>query len=136
MNEKPMLVEHQFRVQAYDIDVMGIMSNIVYIRWFEDLRFLLLDKYWSYEEMLKIGQSPILSKTEVEYKRPLTIFDQPMGQLWMSDLTKSRWTINIEIKADDKLICSGKQMGYFYDMNRKRPVAIPKELQEIFQSQL
>lgn len=136
MDAKPMLVKKYFRVNPYDIDVMGIVSNIVYIRWFEDLRFLLLDKQWSYKEMLGISQSPILSKTEIEYKRPLTIFDEPVGELWVSDLTKSHWTVSIQIKKGERLICAGRQMGYFYDLNKKRPVAIPSELMQKYQSWL
>ncbi|SHK12603.1 acyl-CoA thioester hydrolase [Anaerocolumna jejuensis DSM 15929] len=134
MNSRPMLVEKKIKVNAYDIDVMGIVSNIVYVRWFEDLRFLLLDQFWAYEDMLKLNQSPILSKTEIDYKRPLTILDNPVGELWISDLNKSRWTISIEIKSDGKLVCCGKQTGYFYDMNRKRPVPIPQELLQKYQN--
>jgi acyl-CoA thioester hydrolase len=136
MNERPMLVEKHFKVNAYDIDVMGIVSNIVYIRWFEDLRFGLMDQYWSYQEMLKSGQSPILAKTEADYKFPLTIFDKPVGQLWLSDLTRSKWTVSIEVKAEDKIVCIGKQLGYFYDINRKRPLAIPDALKDNYHSSL
>ena len=32
------LVEMPLKVQGYDIDVAGIVSNIVYVRWLEDLR--------------------------------------------------------------------------------------------------
>jgi acyl-CoA thioester hydrolase len=136
MNIKPMLVEKRIKVNAYDIDVMGIVSNIVYVRWFEDLRFLLLDQYWSFEEMLKINQSPILNKTEIEYKRPLTIFDNPVGELWVTEMNKSRWTIQIEIRANEKTVCCGKQTGYFYDVNKKRPIQIPQELIEKYQRSL
>lgn len=136
MDARPMFVEKEIKVHAYDIDVMGIVSNIVYIRWFEDLRFLLLETYWPYGDMLKIGQSPILNKTEIEYKRPLTIFDNPIGRLWISNLTRSRWTVSLEIRAEGKLVCKGSQTGYFYDMEQKRPVPIPQQLHSIYQSHI
>lgn len=136
MNEKPMLIKKHFKVNAYDVDVMGIVSNIVYIRWFEDLRFKLLDTYQSYEEMLRSGQSPILAKTEVEYKRPLTIFDKPVGQLWVSEMTRSRWTVSLEIISGGKVACRGKQTGYFYDMQKKRPVAIPDGFRKSYEDSL
>lgn len=128
MNENPMLVEKDFKVNAYDIDVMGIVSNIVYIRWFENLRFGLLDQFWPYEEMLRPGQSPILAKTTAEYHRPVTIFDRPQGKLWVSNLTRSRWEVALEITIEGKVACSGHQIGYFYDMNKKKPVPIPEAL--------
>jgi len=42
---RPMLIQKPLKINGYDIDVMGIVSNIVYIRWFEDLRFEFLDRY-------------------------------------------------------------------------------------------
>ena len=38
MTERKLVAERNFEVNGYDIDAMGIVSNIVYIRWFEDLR--------------------------------------------------------------------------------------------------
>lgn len=135
MNEKPMLVQKSFHVNAYDIDVMGIVSNIVYIRWFEDLRFLLMDHFWNYQSMLKTGQSPILYETSAKYKRPVTIFDAPEGRLWVSSLTKSRWTVDIEISVEEKPVCCGRQTGYFYDLAKKRPVRIPTALLESWRNE-
>ena len=77
---RPLLIEKQLKVNGYDIDVMGIVSNIVYVRWFEDLRYRFLDTFCPFEELLARNQSPILSRTEVEYKYPLTIYDHnPLG---------------------------------------------------------
>ena len=36
--------ELPLRVQTYDIDFAGIVSNIVFIRWLEDLRLGLMDE--------------------------------------------------------------------------------------------
>ena len=33
-----MELEMPLKVRAYDVDAMGYVSNIVYVRWFEDLR--------------------------------------------------------------------------------------------------
>jgi acyl-CoA thioester hydrolase len=37
-----MLVELELPIRTYDIDFAGIVSNIVYIRWLEDLRIQML----------------------------------------------------------------------------------------------
>ena len=37
-------VQHSFRVMTYDIDFAGIVSNISYIRWLEDLRNLFAEQ--------------------------------------------------------------------------------------------
>ena len=134
MSFRPMLLERPIKINGYDIDVMGIVSNIVYIRWFEDLRHYFLDTYWPYEEMLKDNQSPVLAKTEVEYKYPLTIQDKPVGRVWVEDFGRGKWIMAFEIAIAEKIYCHGKQIGYVVDLIRKRPIPIPEGLRKKFES--
>ncbi len=132
---RPMEVHKEIKVNPYDIDVMGIVSNIVYIRWMEDLRFLLLDTHYPFREMLNGGESPILRETKVEYFRPVTIHDKPDAVMWVKNVTKSRWTVEGEIIVDGKVHFRGEQTGYFFDLNRKRVSRIPNQLIEKFESE-
>lgn len=121
-----MQAENIIRIKAYEIDAMGIVSNIVYVKWFEDLRHLLLDKYYPYEDMMSEQQSPILMKTEVEYKKPLTIMHTARGKAWFSKVGLTKWQITLEIWCGDTLHCRGVQSGGFFSMARNRPVAFPQ----------
>ncbi len=71
----------EIEVNGYDIDAMGVVSNIVYIRWFEDLRTAFINQHMNYSTMINQGISPILMKTEAEYKVPVTIHDKPVGRI-------------------------------------------------------
>ncbi|WP_372754049.1 acyl-CoA thioesterase [Labilibaculum sp.] len=133
MTNKPMEVEMNIRIQAYDIDVMGIVSNIVYIRWFEDLRMLFLEEHYPYEEMIATRISPILIKTEANYKSPLTIHDHPIGTCTIKNMGSSKWEMEFEIKNGEVLHCKGKQVGCFYNLERKRPSLAPERLLEAWQ---
>src|SRR4028119_726672 len=73
--KRPLEIELSFPVKTYDIDFAGIVSNIVYIRWLEDLRLEILDAYLPLQKMLEDGIAPILLQTQIEYKQPITIFD-------------------------------------------------------------
>ena len=77
-HEGKLVAEKEIEVNNYDIDAMGIVSNIVYVRWFEDLRTVFINQYMNYSEMIKNHISPILMKTEIEYKVPITIHDRPV----------------------------------------------------------
>ena len=132
MTQKPLLIEMPIKINFYDIDAMGIVSNIVYVRWLEDLRTKFLDVYFPLPDLLKEGITPILRETHVDYKRPLTIFDQPKGQLWISELHRGRWVIEQEIYCGDKLHCKALQRGYFVNLQTKRPVPVPEKLQKDF----
>jgi acyl-CoA thioester hydrolase len=125
---KPLLTVKEFKVYAYDIDIMGIVSNIVYIRWFEDLRTKFLDENFPYEKMIQSGGSPILAKTEIEYKYPITYFDKPIGEAWISEMKRSKWEMCFKIYTGDKINCIGKQTGYYVNLTTKRPMPAPEEL--------
>ena len=115
-----MLIEKEIDIKAYEIDAMGIVSNIVYIKWFEDLRHAFLDKYSPYEDMIKDGKSPILMKTEANYKTPLTIYDKPTGRVWTSKMGKTKWEMSFEIASGDTIHCLGTQIGCYYDIEKKK----------------
>ncbi len=127
---RKLLIEHNISIKAYEIDAMGIVSNIVYVKWFEDMRHIFLDQFYTYKEMMTENLSPILTKTEVEYKTPLTIFDHPTGYAWMEELGASKWVMAFEIRSGETVHCAGRQSGCFYDVNRKRPIPWPKDAVE------
>ncbi len=131
-----MLVEKPLKVNGYDIDIMGIVSNIVYVRWFEDLRTHFLDKYWPFETMLQANQSPILFKTEVVYRHPITIYDKPLGRVWVANLGRAKWEMEFEIESNGRIHCTGKQIGYVYHVEQKKPVSLPPEFVEMYQASL
>ena len=122
---KPLLVEKKIQIYGYDIDLMGIVSNLVYPRWFEDLRTLFLDTYWPLEEMLSKRQSPAILTTHLEFKAPLTISDKPVGRLWLAEVGKVRWRVHVEIATDHRLHCRGYQEGIVFDLDKRKPVRLP-----------
>lgn len=95
---RTLLAEQPIQINAYDIDAMGIVSNIVYVRWFEDLRMAFLNEHYSLAEMMAVQISPILMKTEIEYKAPLTIFDKPVGRCRMVKIGQSSWEMESKLQ--------------------------------------
>lgn len=88
LSERKLVAETEIEVNGYDIDAMGIVSNIVYVRWFEDLRTIFVNKHLIPSEMLKQNISPILMHTEIDYKIPLTIHDKPVGKCWLTKISR------------------------------------------------
>ena len=133
---RALLVEQPITVKAYDIDAMGIVSNIVYIRWFEDLRTEALERSYPYAQMMALDISPILAKTEVEYKYPVRLSDRITGIGWMHSLGRAKWTAKFEIASEGKIHCIGTQTGYFFDVKQNRPVPVPERLRKAFEESL
>jgi len=80
------------------------------------------------EAMLADGVSPILTRTEINYQRPVRFGDQVIGRMWVSDLSRVRWTVEAEIRNGDQLASMARQSGYFASLETLRPIRIPEQL--------
>ncbi|MEX1307034.1 MAG: thioesterase family protein [Eubacteriales bacterium] len=120
-------------VRAYEIDAMGVVSNIVYVKWLEDARRAFLDKFYPYDEMVTAGISPVMMKNEITYKKPLRITDRPTATLWITRLTKMRWEIYTEFTCEGILHCSAVQNGCFVEIETGRPTRVPKALMAAYE---
>jgi acyl-CoA thioester hydrolase len=127
---RPLEVVLAIPVKTYDIDFMGIVSNIVYVRWLEDLRLKFLDEHWQLNQQIEQGYTPILAGTEIEYKRPIKIIDQVIGRLWLSNLGRLKWTVQAEIFSNNELAAVASQKGGFVSLQNNRLIPIPEELQK------
>jgi acyl-CoA thioester hydrolase len=129
---RPLLVTLPITVKTYDVDFASIVHNAVYIRWLEDLRQLLIEDHYSMAQALVDGRSPILTRTDIQYKWPTRFGDVVVGQMWLSKLNRTKWIIEAEIKANEKIAATAVQTGYFADLQTLRPVRIPEALRTIW----
>ena len=125
---RPFEVEIPIPVQTYDIDLMGIASNISYTRWLEDLRLKLLSTYYPLEKLLQNGIGPVLVQTHIEFKRPVRILDQLVGHMWVSRLDSPRWELKAEFLRNGKIAARAEQSGVFVRIQDGHPVPVPEEL--------
>ena len=129
-------VELPFVVKTYDVDYARIVHNAVYIRWLEDLRLQIMKEHFPLEDQLSDHQSPVLAKTEITYHRPLRLFDQAIGRMWVSELGKARWEVRAEICRGEMVAASARQTGYFMDIEHYRPIRIPAALRDKWEAAL
>lgn len=131
-DKKILLIEKEIKVATYDIDFAGIVSNISYIRWLEDLRLAWLEKYFSLSEQVEAGFAPILLETRIEYHHAIRMFDQPTGLMWVSRLHSHKWRIKAEIRVEDRVMAIAEQKGVFVDREKWKPVRIPENLKQFY----
>ena len=123
---RPLEVEIPIKVKTYDIDFAGVVSNIVYIRWLEDLRLKFLDVHLPLDKQMSQGNIPFLSKTQIEYKRPVKLFDNIISKMWMSHLGKVKWTLEAEFIFNNQVAATAIQIGAFINSENNRPVKLPE----------
>ncbi len=128
--QQPFEVEIHLPVRTYDIDFAGVVNNIVYVRWLEDLRLEMLSRHFPLTEQLKNGIAPVILQTKIDYKHPIEIADSPHGKMWIETMESLRWTVNAEIIVNGKIAAIGQQVGVFVNLENKKPIRMPAELKQ------
>ena len=127
-------IEIPIPIRGYDIDAAGIVSNIVYVRWLEDMRTALLEITYPIEEQIAAGIAPVLGRTDITYRRMLTLSDLAIGRMWINDLGRTRWSIAAVIEAGGVVRAEATQTGAFINLATKRPIAVPERLRAQFKA--
>jgi acyl-CoA thioester hydrolase len=133
---KSLEVSLQIPVKTYDIDFAGIVSNIVYVRWLEDLRLEMMNRYYPMEEQLQDGFAPVVLNTKIDYKQALKMGDRPTGKMWIESLASLRWTVSAEILIESKVSVIAQQTGIFINLQTNKPIRIPPRLQQQYTESL
>lgn len=131
---RPLLVRLTFQAHTYDIDFAGIVSNIVYIRWLEDLRGHMLAGVYPVERMQATGVGPVLLGTDIHYRRALKLGDRPVGEMWVAEARAARWILQAEFSLGGVPVCEARQTGAFVHYARMRPVPVPEELRRALEA--
>lgn len=130
---QPLKVELAFPVRTYDIDFVGVVNNIVYVRWLEDLRLKLLEEHLPLDRLMADGQAPILSATHIDYLRSVKLFDPVIGRIWLEGLKSATWTVRAEFVVNGTVVATASQTGVFVSTKMMRPVRIPEVLRTTFE---
>jgi acyl-CoA thioester hydrolase len=115
-------------IRTYDIDFAGIVSNIVFIRWLEDLRLGLMDEAYPLVRALAEDVAPILVSTRIAYRRPVTIADKLLGRMRVASLARVRWRLAAEFTVGGVICAEAEQEGLFMRLSTRRPIAIPEPI--------
>ena len=118
---------------TYDIDFAGIVSNISYIRWLEDLRNLFAEQAFSIGDALRRGIAPALMHTEIDYLAPVRFPDIVIGRMWLAEHGRSKWELAAEFQSQGtgQIVARARQTGVFIALETLRPVRLPEEYQSL-----
>lgn len=130
ISHRPLLVQQVFRVKTYDIDFAGHVSNIVYIRWLEDLRLAMLEAHLPLADQMEQGIVPMLVETAIQYRRQIGLFREVSGSMWVDSISAVRVKIQAEFTVDEGVCAEARQSGAFVDVNTGRPLRVPRAFVE------
>lgn len=129
-----MTFEHSIEIKTYDIDFAGIVSNIVYVRWLEDMRIGILAPYYGMQEMVADGISPILLETSIQYRRALRYGESVSGRMAITELSGVRWRLEAEFTVGEETAATAEQSGIFVSLATGKPIRVPGRLRDAYES--
>lgn len=119
-------------VRTYDIDFAGIVSNIVYIRWLEDLRLQMLAAYFPLDRAMQtMNLAPVLLRTEIDYKRAIRLFDAVQGRMALAEAGPVRQVLQAEFTVDGHVHAAARQTTCFIDLTSGRPAPTPAAIRSL-----
>ncbi|HKI45818.1 MAG TPA: thioesterase family protein [Balneolales bacterium] len=102
-------VEAELEVKTYDIDSAGHVNNIVYVRWLEDLRTVIIEHIFDFGKIIAEGYYPVVISTTIRYRRQIKLFDQPTGSIRLAGVILGIFILKSEITVNESLCASAEQ---------------------------
>lgn len=118
------------KVNYYECDRMGITHHSNYIRFMEEARIELLERFgYGFDRMEAEGVSSPVVSVECEYRKPTTFRDEIIIYIGLEDLSslKLRFRYRMEVKGE--LVCRGVTTHCFFENGR--PVCIEERFPEL-----
>lgn len=131
-------VEMILPIRPYDVDMAGIVSNIVYVRWLEDLRLQLLHEFFDVRGMLERGLMPVVVRTEIDYRASLRFLDVCTGRMEVVAVGRTSATMRATFgtsQGSAPVAAEALQIGVFVDTQTGRPVPLPDEMRALFEEE-
>lgn len=124
--------ETQIKVQSSDIDQLGHVNNVVYLKWTQDIA----TEHW-YASATKEQIETLLwvvTRHEIEYKRPAYYQDTVLSRTWVGKATKryfERYT-DFHLKSNGKILAKVTTLWAPVDLITKKRISVNSDVYEMF----
>ncbi|MFK7851387.1 MAG: acyl-CoA thioesterase [Akkermansiaceae bacterium] len=127
MEEERTQVVTREEVMFFDTDCGGVVHNLAYLRMIETCRTRLAAELGM--ELRKMAETqiyPVLTRTEVDYKRPAKLGDWIEITGWLGEVRKARFWCEFEMRreADSELLVTAKQSLALVKMPEAKPMRL------------
>jgi acyl-CoA thioester hydrolase len=120
-------------VQPADIDALGHVNNVVYLRWMQEAAAAHWEAAASVE--LRSLVSWVVVRHEIDYKAPAFDGERLIARTWVGEPTGATWERLIEIRHSegDRLLARGRSIYAALDRSTGRPRRVDGPLREPFE---
>ena len=131
MSEPLPTFETREEVMFFDTDCGGVVHNLAYLRMIETCRTRLAAQKMGMDlrEMASTHLFPVLTRTEVDYKRPAKLGDWIILRGRLAEVSRARFWCEFELtrESDGTLLVTARQALALVQMPEGKPVRLPIE---------
>lgn len=123
-------LETREEVMFFDTDCGGVVHNLAYLRMIETCRTRLAAKLgMDLRTMAAERIFPVLTRTEIDYKRSGTLGDWLVIRGKLGEVSKARFWCTFEMvrESDDALLITARQALALVRMPEGKPLRLPAE---------
>ncbi len=113
-----------------EMDALQHVNNVVFVRWLETARIAYFDRLRILERLRDEGVGPILARTVLDYRRPVTYPDTVVVDVGVSRVGTSSYTMSYRIRsvAQEAEVAAGETVIVQYDYRAARSVPLDDAL--------
>jgi len=127
----PERFELPIRVQPDDIDVLGHVNNVVYLRWVQDIAVA----HWQAAATPEQQETLIwvVVRHEIDYKHPAMAGDEVLARTWVGVASRRTFERHTEIsRADGRLLARARTLWCPLDPATYRPATVSADVRARF----
>jgi acyl-CoA thioester hydrolase len=124
-----MKFSHSFLVSAGDIDALGHVNNVAYVRWIQDVAVA----HWFSvtTEEIRTKYTWMLTRHEIDYKKQTFENEEVTATTWVGEPSRISWERFTEITRGADLLVKARSVWCLIDRETSRPARITSELIEL-----
>ena len=118
---------------AGDIDELGHVSNLVYVRWVLEVAMGHSRAVgWDHAQYRERGAVFVVRRHEIDYVLPVMLDDKLVATTWVDTWRGASCIRKTEIARGDQVVARGATTWAFMSFASGRPQRIPEDLVELF----
>ncbi len=113
-----------------EMDAFQHVNNVVFARWLETARMLYFERVGLVKRVREEGVGPILARTVIDYRRPVTYPDTVRVDTGVSRIGGSSFTMAFSVWSESQgaEVASGEQVIVHYDYRSERSAPVDEAL--------
>jgi len=129
---QPEVFEQAVRVEPADIDTLGHVNNVVYLRWVQAVAAAHWRALAPAEEQAALVW--VVTRHEIDYKHPAGPGDEVVARTWVGEAEGLRFERHTEVvrRADGKLLARARTVWCPIDARTGRPRRVSPEVRGLF----